>query len=107
MNLTAEKKNKWKLIIAGNIRDFEFYKKLQKEYENEVIFYNDKTCNDYMDLLKNLKFLFSTKYKFEQQPFIEALMNRMVVLSYDWAGVKTMLPTNSIFISDNVRELNG
>ena len=58
MNLTAEKKNKWKLIIAGNIRDFEFYKKLQKEYENEVIFYNDKTYSDYMDLLKNLKFLF-------------------------------------------------
>ena len=110
LNLTTEKKSKWQLIIAGNIRDSEFYKKLYKEYENEVIFYNDKTYSDYMDLLKKSKiFIFPTKYKFEQQPavIIEALMNRMVVLSYDWAGVKTMLPTKSSFISkDNVGDLN-
>ena len=39
---------------------------------------------------------------------IEALMNKMIVISYKWAGIKNMLPEESSFLVEaNIDELTN
>ena len=72
-------------------------------------FFTNKTYNEYLSLLNSCKiFIYPTKYKYEQQPavLIEALMNQLVVVSYDWAGTKNMLPDKfSYLCRNNVTDL--
>ena len=102
-------KNNWEMVIAGNIKDPTFYNEIHSIYNSKVTFFTNKTYNEYLDLLNSSKvFIYPTKYKYEQQPavIIEALMNKLVIVSYDWAGTKNMLPENYSFLcKNNVPEL--
>ena len=104
LRLNKEDKQKWKLVIAGNIKDPAFYEDIFKSYNTEVTFFTNKTYSEYISLLNSSKiFIYPTKYKYEQQPavLIEALMNKLVVVSYDWAGTKSMLPEKYAYLCKN------
>ncbi len=109
VGLEDEIKNKWEMIIAGNIKDPAYYNEIHSLYNSRVTFFTNKKYTEYLDLLNSSKvFIYPTKYKYEQQPavIIESLMNRLVVVSYDWAGTKNMLPENFSFLcKNNVIEL--
>ena len=111
LKLPKKQRLNWKMIVAGNKKDLIFYKYLYEAFSHEVSFFTDKTYEEYQNLLNESKiFIYPTIYKYEQQPavIIEALMNKMIVISYKWAGIVNMLPANNSFLVDaNIDELTN